>query len=74
MNEAEAKSLVEKIMHADKVIHMQQLNIPWRPPQEAFFSWLQEKAGASGAADTLGTQAAGGEEAFSGTQGNSMVQ
>lgn len=29
MNDQEAQSLVEKIMHADKVIHLQQLSIPW---------------------------------------------
>ena len=73
MNEAEAKALVEKIMHADKVIHMQQLNIPWKPPTDNFFSWLQDKAGASGADATFGTQGAG-EEANSATQGNSMIQ
>lgn len=71
MNESEAKALVEKIMHADKVIHMQQLNITWRPPADPFFSWLQDKAGAAGADATLGTQ--GGEEANSATQGNSMI-
>jgi len=65
MNESEAKTLVEKIMHADKVIHMQQLNVPWRPPTDAFFSWLQEKAGVVGGDATLGTQ--GGEEANSAT-------
>ena len=27
MNEAEAKELCEKIMHADKVVHLQQLSI-----------------------------------------------
>jgi len=48
MNEQEAKTLVEKIMHADKVIHFQQLNVPWRPPGDNFFSWLWEKAGAGG--------------------------
>jgi hypothetical protein len=46
MNEQEAKTLVEKIMHADKVIHFQQLNVAWRPPGDNFFSWLWEKAGA----------------------------
>lgn len=29
MNDQEARNLVEKIMHADKVIHLQQLSIKW---------------------------------------------
>lgn len=73
MSESEARALVEKVMHADKVIHMQQLNIPWRPPSDVFFSWLQDKAGAAGADATLGTQG-GDQEANSATQGNSMIQ
>ena len=52
MNDAEARELVHKIMHADKVIHLQQLSIPWQPPQEKFFAFLNESnavAGTSGA-------------------------
>lgn len=37
MNEQEAKALVEKIKDADKVIHLQQLNQPWKPPSDGFF-------------------------------------
>lgn len=37
MNEKEAKAIVEKIIQADKVIHTQQLDIPWVPPQDDYF-------------------------------------
>jgi hypothetical protein len=76
MNEQEAKTLVEKIMHADKVIHFQQLNVAWRPPGDNFFSWLWEKAGAGGP-DGSGAGAGDGASyngANSATQGNSMIQ
>ena len=72
MNEVEAKALVEKIMHSDKVIHMQQLNISWKPPTDNFFAFCTEKLGGIGGDATMGTQ--GGEEANSATQGNSMIQ
>ena len=42
MNEHEAKALVLKIMHADKVIHLQQLNVPWKPPTDPLFSFLKQ--------------------------------
>lgn len=77
MNEQEAKTLVEKIMHADKVIHFQQLNMPWRPPGDNFFSWLWEKAGTGGIVDGNGQGAGDGASyngANSATQGNSMIQ
>lgn len=37
MNEKEAKAIVQKIMHADKVIHMQQLDVAWQPPRDPIF-------------------------------------
>jgi dynein regulatory complex protein 1 len=40
MNEREAKAIVEKIIHADKVIHTQQLDIPWQPPKDPVFRAL----------------------------------
>lgn len=51
MNESEARELVEKIMHADSVVHLQQLNIPWRPPTQEVFSFLADKAEGAGAGD-----------------------
>lgn len=71
MNEQEAKTLVEKIMHADKVIHLQQLSIPWKPPSDAFFGWLSERAQADMAAAGENTSFGG---AASATQGNSVTQ
>ena len=43
MNNAEATALAEKIMHADKVIHLQQLSIAWRPPSDAIFEFLKQR-------------------------------
>lgn len=40
MNDREARTLVEKIMHADKVIHLQQLSVNWEPPRDQFFAFL----------------------------------
>lgn len=42
MNVAEAQELVEKIMHCDEVIHLQQLSIPWKRPTEPIFSFLND--------------------------------
>lgn len=65
MNDAEARSLAEKIMHADKVIHLQQLSIPWKPPSDPFFAFLSE------------SNATGGESSYKGadsaTQGGSVM-
>lgn len=41
MNSAEALALAEKIMHADKVIHIQQLSIPWKPPSDPIFTFMR---------------------------------
>ena len=32
MNEEEAKDLVEKVLDEDRVIHEQQLGLPWKSP------------------------------------------
>lgn len=65
MNDQEAKNLVEKIMHADKVIHLQQLSVPWKPPSDPIFSFLSE------------SNATGGESSYKGadsaTQGGSVM-
>ena len=42
MNVAEAQELVEKIMHCDEVIHLQQLSIPWKRPTDGVFSFLND--------------------------------
>jgi hypothetical protein len=66
MNVAEAQELVEKIMHCDEVIHLQQLSIPWKRPTEPIFSFLndssqQNQDGGDGDAD--GASAAQGNNA-----------
>ncbi len=53
MNEKEAKAIVEKIIHADKVIHAQQLDIQWRPPTDMIFSQMSQ---VSQAADSQSMQ------------------
>jgi len=69
MNEQEAQALVEKIMHADKVIHEQQLSIPWKPPQSAIFSFLSEHGAGQGTSGEGGSY----KGADSATQGNSLM-
>jgi hypothetical protein len=53
-------------MHADKVIHLQQLSIKWDPPRDPFFSFLSES-----------NAVAGGESSYKGadsvTQGNNSL-
>jgi dynein regulatory complex protein 1 len=56
MNMTEAQELVEKIMHCDEVIHLQQLSVPWKRPTEPIFNFLNEG------------QAKGGDEMDGGSQ------
>lgn len=41
MNEAEVKTLMQKIIKADKVVHMQQLGVPWNQPPEYIMTYLE---------------------------------
>ena len=41
MNEAEVKTMMQRIIKADKVIHMQQLGIPWASPPEYIVGYLE---------------------------------
>lgn len=36
MNEDEVKDLVKNVLNADRIIHEQQLGLPWSPPETAF--------------------------------------
>ncbi len=45
MNEAEVKTLMQKIIKADKVIHMQQLGVPWTPPPDDILNYVEGKSG-----------------------------
>jgi hypothetical protein len=55
-------------MHADRVIHLQQLSIPWKPPTDRFYDFLNENPNAT----------SGGDSSYKGadsqTQGNSLNQ
>ena len=42
MNEKEAQEAVEKIMHCDEVIHLQQLSVPWKRPSDPIFHFLHD--------------------------------
>ena len=53
MNEKEAKAIVEKIMHADKVIHQQQLDITWKPPSDPIFRAMSQAQDGSAANDSF---------------------
>ena len=65
MNDQEARNLVEKIMHADKVIHLQQLSIKWDPPRDPFFAFLSESNAVAGDSSFKGADSA--------TQQNSLM-
>ena len=54
MNEHEVRALINKIIQADRVIHMQQLGIAWEPPTDPIFGFT-DKSGAP-----AGTSQAGG--------------
>lgn len=52
-------------MHADKVIHLQQLSIKWDPPRDQFFAFLSESNAVAGDSSFKGADSA--------TQGNSIM-
>ena len=39
MNEHEVRALIQKIIQADRVIHVQQLGIAWTPPTDPIFGF-----------------------------------
>jgi hypothetical protein len=39
--------LVEKIMHCDEVIHLQQLSVPWKRPSDPIFHFLSDQNAAN---------------------------
>lgn len=45
MNEHEVRALINKIIQADRVIHMQQLGIAWEPPTDPLFGFSEKSAG-----------------------------
>lgn len=51
MNMTEAQELVEKIMHCDEVIHLQQLSVPWKRPTEPIFNFLNDPNASAGMGD-----------------------
>jgi dynein regulatory complex protein 1 len=49
MNEHEVRALINKIIQADRVIHMQQLGINWEPPTDSHFGFAEKSVqGAAG--------------------------
>ena len=42
MNEHEVRALINKIIQADRVIHMQQLGIAWEPPTDPIFGFTEK--------------------------------
>jgi hypothetical protein len=42
MNEHEVRALINKIIQADRVIHMQQLGIAWEPPTDPIFGFTDK--------------------------------
>jgi len=47
MNEQEVRALINKIIAADRVVHVQQLGIPWTPPTDPIFGFTDNKGSAS---------------------------
>eukprot|EP00347_Sterkiella_histriomuscorum_P015059 403358464 len=47
MNENEVRALINKIIQADRVIHMQQLGIPWQPPTDPIFGFTDANQNSS---------------------------
>lgn len=45
MNEHEVRALINKIIQADRVIHMQQLGIAWEPPTDPIFGFSEKSGG-----------------------------
>jgi dynein regulatory complex protein 1 len=39
MNEHEVRALINKIIQADRVVHVQQLGIAWQPPTDPIFGF-----------------------------------
>lgn len=55
MNQNEVKALTDKIMDCDRVIHVQQLGIPWQPPSDPIFKSLESgQPGATGGQSMIG--------------------
>lgn len=40
MNEAEVRELINKIIQADRVVHVQQLGLAWTPPTDPIFGFV----------------------------------
>ena len=53
MNEHEVRALINKIIQADRVIHVQQLGIPWTPPTDPIFGF-NEGGGQPGGSSVQG--------------------
>ena len=45
MNENEVRALINKIIQADRVVHMQQLGIAWQPPSDPIFGFADSQTG-----------------------------
>lgn len=44
MNEHEVRALINKIIQADRVVHVQQLGISWQPPTDPIFGFSDANA------------------------------
>lgn len=58
MNQNEVMALCEKIKDCDRVIHVQQLGIPWQPPTDPIFKFSEsgQAGGTTGGQSTMGGQ------------------
>ena len=88
MNEHEVRALINKIIQADRVIHMQQLGIAWEPPTDPIFGFSEKSVqGGAGASQAGGNNTSimdsskhgmsksefeGDQSVITGTQGANM--
>ena len=54
MNEHEVRALINKIIQADRVIHMQQLGINWEAPTDPIFGFSEKSVQGAGASQAGG--------------------
>lgn len=59
MNENEVRALINKIIQADRVIHVQQLGIRWQPPTDPIFGFTDPNQNSSGVAGQPGSSQMG---------------
>lgn len=69
LNQNQARQIVEKLLQADKIVHEQQLNLLWKPPQEDVFS-VEKRAAMDFLRDVESEEVGTAEDAEGNAQGD----